>query len=188
MLRWKTNVYQNRVKNYVYGRTDGTMVDDHGAADPTGEFLQRFWSQNDATIRGIEAEVSYNLRGKGFSWRGFADTSRGTLSGAGNLPLQPTTRFGGEIGYREGNWRSGLKVLHAEKQNRLASFETYAAPAYTQVDANLSYTQNFNAMPVTWFAIAKNLLNEDIRLSTSVLREVAPLSGRSLIVGVRTSF
>lgn len=188
LLRWKTNVYQNRVKNYVYGRTDGTMVDDHGAADPTGEFLQRFWSQNDATIRGIEAEVSYNLRGKGFSWRGFADTSRGTLSGAGNLPLQPTTRFGGEIGYREGNWRSGLKVLHAEKQNRLASFETYAAPAYTQVDANLSYTQNFNAMPVTWFAIAKNLLNEDIRLSTSVLREVAPLSGRSLIVGVRASF
>ncbi|RQO34760.1 TonB-dependent receptor [Herminiimonas sp. KBW02] len=188
LLRWKTNVYQNRVKNYVYGRTDGTMVDDHGDPDPSGEFLQRFWSQNDATIRGIEAEVSYNLRGNGFSWRGFADTSRGTLSGAGNLPLQPTTRFGGEIGYREGNWRSGLKVLHAEKQNRLASFETYAAPSYTQVDANLSYTQNFKSTPVTWFAIAKNLLNEDIRLSTSVLREVAPLSGRSLIVGVRTSF
>lgn len=188
LLRWKANAYQNRVKNYVYGRTDGTMVDDHGDADPTGEFLQRFWSQNDATIRGLEAEVSYNLRGKGFSWRAFADTSRGTLSGAGNLPLQPTTRFGGEIGYREGNWRSGLKVLHAEKQNRLASFETYAAPSYTQVDANLSYTQNFNSTPVTWFAIAKNLLNEDIRLSTSVLREVAPLSGRSLIVGVRTSF
>ncbi|MNR80719.1 putative TonB-dependent receptor precursor [compost metagenome] len=188
LYRWKTNVYQNRVKNYVYGRTDGTKLDESGTPDPDGEFLQRFWSQNDATIRGVEAEVSYNLRGNGFSWRGFADTSRGTLSGAGNLPLQPTTRVGGEIGYREGNWRSGLKVLHAEKQSRLARFETYAAPSYTQVDANLSYTQNFNSTPVTWFAIAKNLLNEDIRLSTSVLREVAPLSGRSLIVGVRTSF
>ncbi|WP_076593204.1 TonB-dependent receptor [Herminiimonas arsenitoxidans] len=188
LIRWKTNVFQNNVKNYVYGRTDGTRVDDTGAVDPTGEFMERFWSQNDAVIRGIEAEVSYNLRGNGLSWRGFADTSRGTLTGAGNLPLQPTTRFGAEIGYREGNWRSGLKVLHAEKQDRLASFEDFVTPSYTQVDANLSYTQNYNAMPITWFAIVKNLLNDDIRLSTSVLREVAPLPGRNLIIGVRTSF
>jgi len=43
-------------------------------------------------------------------------------------------------------------------------------------------------MPVTWFVLLKNLLNDDIRLSTSILADEAPLAGRSLIVGVRTRF
>lgn len=188
LLRWKANLYENRVKNFIYGRTDGTKVDEDGTTDPDGEFTQRFWSQNSATIRGAEAEISYNLRGQGGSWRGFADTSRGKLTGLDNLPLQPATRFGGEVAYRQGPWRSGVKVLHAQQQDKLASFESFVTPSYTQVDANLSYTQRYNASDVTWFAIIKNLLNEDIRLSTSVLRENAPLPGRNFIVGVRTSF
>ncbi|CAL63074.1 Putative outer membrane protein [Herminiimonas arsenicoxydans] len=186
LVRWKANIFQNRVKNFIYGRTDGTKVDEDGVAG--GEFTQRFWAQNSATIRGAEAEVSYNLRGEGWSLRGFADTSRGKLTGLDNLPLQPATRFGGEVGYRQGPWRSGVKVLHAQQQDRLASFESFATPSYTRVDANLSFTQNIHSTQLTWFAIVKNLLNEDIRLSTSVLREVAPLPGRNLIVGVRTSF
>lgn len=186
LIRWKANIFQNRVKNFVYGRTDGTTVDEDGM--PGGEFTQRFWSQNSATIRGAEAEISYNLRGEGWSLRGFADTSRGKLTGLDNLPLQPATRFGGEVGYRQGPWRSGVKVLHAQQQDKLASFENFVTPSYTQVDANLSFTHNINSTQLTWFAIVKNLLNEDIRLSTSVLREIAPLPGRNLIVGVRTSF
>ncbi|MFJ7567292.1 TonB-dependent receptor [Herminiimonas sp. NPDC097707] len=186
LVRWKANIFQNRVKNFIYGRTDGTKVDEDGLAG--GEFTQRFWSQNSATIRGAEAEISYNLRGEGWSLRGFADTSRGKLTGLDNLPLQPATRFGGEVGYRQGPWRSGVKILHAQQQDKLASFENFVTPSYTQVDANLSFTHNISSTQITWFAIVKNLLNEDIRLSTSVLREIAPLPGRNLIVGVRTSF
>src|SRR5690606_6741456 len=188
LLRWKANLYQNRARNYIYG-VMGDAVDDHGHLDPTGEFTERFWSQGDARIRGAEVEVSYNKHGEGFSWRGFADTSRGKLSNSGgNLPLQPATRIGGELGYKQNNWRSGLSVLHGKKQERLANFEDYATPSYTRVDANLSYTQRIGAYPVTWFAIVKNLLDDDIRLSTSVLKETAPLSGRNPIIGVRTSF
>jgi len=188
LLRWKANLFHNQVKNYVYGRSAGT-VDENGAADPGGEFTQRFWSQGDATIHGAEAEISYNEQGSGWSWRAFADTSRGRLDDAGNLPLQPTTRYGGDLGYRSGPWRSGLSAVHAQRQDRLAAFEDFAAPSYTQVDAHLSYTQGArSAMPVTWFVLLKNLLNEDIRLSTSLLAEQAPLAGRNLIIGMRTSF
>jgi iron complex outermembrane receptor protein len=187
-IRWKANLFQNRVQNFIYGRTDGTLVDDAGTPDPSGEFTQRFWSQADATIRGAEAEITYNQNGPGVSLRAFTDTSRGRLDDAGNLPLQPTTRYGGEVGYRTGDWRSNLSVTHALKQDSLADFEDFAAPAYTLVDANLSYSQRIGATRVTWFATVKNLLNEDIRLSTSILADVAPLPGRNLIVGVRTSF
>ncbi|MDB5761177.1 MAG: putative outer membrane protein [Herminiimonas sp.] len=186
LVRWKTNVFENHVKHFIFGQITGNKLDDNG--DIGGDFNERIFSQADATIRGAEAEISYNLRGEGGSLRGFADTSRGRLDNAGNLPLQPATRFGIEAGYKQGPWRSGMTLLHAQGQDRLASFETTETPAYTQLDANLSYTQRYGTYQVTWFAIAKNLLNQDIRLSTSVLKDVAPLPGRNLIIGARTMF
>ena len=187
LVRWKGNLFQNKVSNYIYGRTNG-QVDEEGNADAGGEFTQRFWSQGNATIRGAEVEVSYNWNGDGFAARTFADTSRGSLDNQGSLPLQPATRYGLELAYRTGPWASGMKVLRARKQDRLAAFETFETPSYTQLDANLSYTQKLNGVKLTWFALARNLLNQDIRLSTSVLKESVPMSGRNLILGVRSSF
>lgn len=187
LIRWKANLFQNHVSNYVFGRNAGT-VDNSGAPDPAGEFTERFWSQADATIRGAEAELSYNLRGEGFSIRGFADTSRGRLDNMGNLPLQPASRYGVDLGYTQGAWRGGLTILRAQQQDRLATFETSVTPGYTKIDANLSYTQQVGSLQLTWFALAKNLLNQDIRLATSVLKDVAPQPGRSFILGVRTKF
>jgi iron complex outermembrane recepter protein len=187
-LRWKTNLFENRIRNFVYGRMDGLTVDEAGAPDTDGEFSRRFWSQSDATIRGAEAEISWNQTGQGASFRGFADTSRGRLDDGSNLPLQPATRFGIEAGYRAGAWRGGASLLRARQQDRLAPAETTATPAYTLLDANLSYTVKTATADWTWFAIAKNLLDEDVRLSTSLLRTVAPQPGRNLVVGVRTTF
>ncbi len=185
LIRWKTNIFQNRIKNFVFGTITGNTLDDDGNAG--GELNERVFSQVDATIRGAEAEISYNQRGEGFSTRGFTDTSRGVLNNAGNLPLQPSTRVGINVGYKQGSWRTSASVLHALKQNRLAAFET-ATSSYTQLDANVSYTQRYGNAQITWFALARNLLNQDVRLSTSVIKDVAPLPGRALIVGIRTRF
>jgi len=186
LVRWKTNLFFNRVNNFIYGQLTGNQLDEDG--NPGVELNERVFGQADATIRGAEAEISYNLRGEGFSVRGFSDTSRGTLDDAGNLPLQPATRFGTDLGYKQGPWRSGVSVLRALHQDRLAVSETVSTPGYTQLDANLAYTQTLGGTQVTWFALAKNLLNQDIRLSTSVLMDVAPLPGRSFVFGVRTRF
>jgi len=43
-------------------------------------------------------------------------------------------------------------------------------------------------MDLTYFISAKNLLNEDIRLSTSLLKDIAPLPGRNITFGVRAKF
>lgn len=187
LIRWKANVFQNEVSNYIYGMTSD-KVDESGIPDPAAEFTLRNWSQARATIHGAEAEITYNYLGEGLSGRLFSDTSRGKLVTLGNLPLQPAMRYGASAGYRIGAWRSGVSVIHARQQDRLASFETFTTPSYTQLDANLSYTQQFASSKVVWFAIIKNLLNQDIRYSTSVLREVAPIQGRNLIVGARTVF
>jgi iron complex outermembrane receptor protein len=36
--------------------------------------------------------------------------------------------------------------------------------------------------------LAKNLLNDEIRMSTSVLKDIAPLAGRSIVFGARAKF
>ena len=185
LLRWKANLFYNRVKNFVYGDITGNTLDDTGAAG--GELNERIFRQDEATIRGAEAELAWNPRGAGWSGRLFADTSRGTRENAGNLPLQPASRAGVDVNYRQGPWRGGVSLLRALRQDRLAASES-ATPGYTQLDASLAYTQNLGRHDVTWFMVARNLLNEDIRFSTSVLKDQVPQPGRNLIVGVRTMF
>lgn len=185
LVQWKANIFHNRVNNFIVGRLSGNTFDEDG--NPGGELNERLFAQADATIRGAEAEIAYRPGGEGMSARAFADTSRGKLNGAGNLPLQPSTRYGLELNYKNGDWNSGTSIVHTDRQDRLSSFET-ATPAHTRVDARLAYTQRTADQRITWFAAIRNLLNEDIRLSTSLLKENAPQPGRSLIVGVRTMF
>lgn len=52
----------------------------------------------------------------------------------------------------------------------------------------MSYTQKAGAYDLTYFLLAKNLLNDEIRVSTSVLKDIAPLAGRGFVFGVRAKF
>ena len=186
LVRWKGNLFLNKVKDFVYGNINGNRVDDEG--HPGDDLRERRFEQADASVRGAEAELTYNQQGQGFSGRVFADTSRGKLARGGNLPLQPATRVGAEVGYRRGPVRAGLSLVEGLRQDRLARFEDAATPSYTQLNANVSLTQRFGNHDVTWFMLAKNMLNEDIRFSTSVIKDVSPLPGRSVVFGARAKF
>lgn len=180
LVQWRANVFENQVSNYIYGTYPGTV-------DATTGYQVRQFVQADATLRGAEAELTYNWHQPGYSSRLFFDTARGTLDAGGNLPLQAATRLGVEGAYAHGAWRSSLSVTHALQQTQLASFETDPTPEYTQVDAAWSLRDRFMGQEVTWYLQGRNLLNEDIRYSTTVeaLRLYAPQMGRSLILGAR---
>jgi iron complex outermembrane receptor protein len=186
LVRWKANLFRNKVSDFIYGNITGQLVDAEG--NPGEELRQRIFEQADATIQGAEAELEYNPNGFGWSGRVFADTSRGKLDAGGNLPLQPATRVGASAGYKVGAWRAGVSLVHSEAQDRLAASEQTETPSYNQLNANLSYTQKLGGQDLTWFVLAKNLTNEEIRLSTSVLKDIAPLPGRNIVLGVRAKF
>ena len=81
--------------------------------------------------------------------------------------------------------------MHADAHRRTASSslsQETPTDAYTSVDASVSYVQRYANADLTWFLLARNLLNEDIRLSTSLLKDYVPQPGRSIIIGVRTRF
>lgn len=186
LVRWKANVFRNKVSDFIYGHITGNLLDAEG--NPGDELRERIFEQADATIQGAEAELEYNPTGAGWSGRVFADTSHGKLERGGSLPLQPANRVGVSTAYKMGAWRAGLSLVHAQSQDRLASFETSDTPSYNQVNANLSYTQKVDGADLTWFLLAKNLTNDEIRVSTSVLKDIAPLPGRNVVFGVRAKF
>jgi len=186
LLRWKANLFRNNVSNFIFGHITDLSLDEEGNAG--GEFRQRLFEQAPAHIQGAEAELTWNASGMGWNGRLFADGSRGKLDSGDRLPLQPADRIGASVGYRQADWRAGLSWTHARGQDRLASFESTPTPAYNLVDANLSYTQKLAKTDLTWFLLAKNLLNQDIRLSTSLLKDISPLPGRNLVFGVRAKF
>ena len=196
-LRWKANVFQNKISNFVYGSIGAEVCADTGQ-DASGGCVAgveslptRTFSQNNATLRGYEVDVNYNLHEYGWFGRAFADDSRGTLDNLGYLPLQPVMRVGTTLGYQDANWRSSLSILNASSQTRIAnanvSNET-TTRGYTRVDANISWRQRMGENELTWFVSARNLLNEEIRLSTSLLKDYVPQPGRNFIVGLRTRF
>jgi iron complex outermembrane receptor protein len=186
LVQWKVNVFRNSVKNFIYGHITDRMLDDAG--EPGGAFRERLFQQADATIRGVEAEIEYNPHNNGWNGRLFADTSRGKFDDDSSLPLQPATRLGASVGYKTEAWRAGVSLTHAQSQDRLAVWETSPTGSYNQLNANFSYRQKLADYDLTWFLIGKNLLNEDIRVSTSLLKDISPLAGRSLVFGVRAKF
>ncbi|MBB3220380.1 TonB-dependent receptor [Pseudoduganella umbonata] len=186
LVRWKANLYRNKVDDFIYGNVTGMLVDEEG--NPGEELRERIFEQANATIRGAEAELTVNEHGAGWSGRLFADTSRGKLDAGGSLPLQPADRVGASVAYKMDALRAGLSLVHARGQDRLASFEGTPTDSYNQLNANLSYTQKAGAYDLTYFLLAKNLLNDEIRVSTSVLKDIAPLAGRGIVFGVRAKF
>jgi iron complex outermembrane receptor protein len=188
-LRWKGNLFQNKVRNFIYGQY-GSSVDEDGVLCGgvcAESFTQRDWMQANATLYGGEAEVSYNLHGTGLSVRSFADTTRGRLDNGDNLPLQPAARIGISAAYLQGPWRSNASLIRTAAHERIASTET-TTPGNTRFDISLAYTQRYGRFDLTWFLIGKNLLNQDIRMSTSVLKDQAPAPGRNIIIGMSSRF
>lgn len=193
--RWKVNVFANRFSDFVHtagvdADSDGIAdrVDDAGAPDPDGEFLVQRYVQAGARFRGIEAEWTWKPEGAPATLRVFGDVVRAKLADGSNLPRIAPARAGFDAGLRSGPWSGNLTVIRALSQRRTAPLET-PTPGYTRVDAEVTWRLEDSARGgITVFLQGSNLLDQEIRLHTSYLKEVAPSMGRSFTLGLRGEF
>lgn len=195
--RGKIGVFQNRIRNYVYARNadsngDGVAdrVDDTGALNPAGAFQLIQYAQAQAVFRGFEGELSWRPEGSRFGARLFGDRAEGRLAGGGgNLPRISPARLGFEADYKTGAWTAYGTLLRVFRQDRVAALET-ATPGYVRLDAGIEYAlkPGEGGAVTTLFLRGNNLLNEDMRVHTSYIKDFAPLPGRSIVAGLRTSF
>lgn len=183
-MRGKASVYANRFNNYIYGYYTGLYI-------PTYENFSVVTAQQAAaTIKGVEGELSYNWNQTGLAGRIFGDASQGTFDAGGNLPLQPAPRLGAEIAHQKNGWLANASYIYSYQQNRLASWEIGPAPSYNLLNAGLSYTERVKDVNWTVYLNMKNLLNQQVRYSTTpmAVRLFAPQPGRSFMVGLRGAF
>ncbi|HEY4292923.1 TonB-dependent receptor [Luteibacter sp.] len=183
LIEGKVAVYYNRYNNFIYLADTGEVEDD---------LPVRNWAQNDAKFRGAEAEATFHVaKGANGNWdiRAFGDTVRATLSdGGGNVPRIPAGRGGLQLKWSMEDLRASVGAVRYFKQDKTAEFETDTA-GYTLVDAHFAWT--FHNDPRTqWeaFVDGNNLTNQTARPATSLFKDVAPLPGRNVSVGVRGYF
>ena len=149
------------------------------------------WRQADARFTGGEAELDWALADNASgTWvlRLFGDAVRAKLVDGGNLPRIAPARVGSELRWERGALRASLGAVRYMQQDRVAAFET-ATPGYTLVDAHFAWhadTRAGNAWEL--FVDGSNLLDAEARPHTSFLKDLAPLPGRGVDLGVRIFF
>ena len=175
------NIFYNDIKDYLYMRDTGVYIDDVQIARMT---------QDDAVFKGIEAEFSMPISQSDHHFTElsvFSDYVRASLDNNGNVPRIPPLRYGAQITHSHSNWLYKLRVTQVDEQSKVAVNEM-PSDAYTQVNASVDYHADWQGGEFTLFAKANNLLDESIRNHASILKDVAPEAGRSLIVGLRFEF
>jgi iron complex outermembrane receptor protein len=193
--RAQASVFVNRVRDYIYGFFDGTstdVLDENGNVEETLSNL--FFTQADARLAGGEVEFAYGAR-TGAQARVWGDLVRARLASGpndgANLPRISPARLGLDLGWRSERWFAQLAVTRVFRQDRVASFDLRdgaperATAGYTRVDVGAAY--RLPGLPVTLFLQGRNLTDQDIRVHTSFLRDLAPLPGRSLWFGLRAA-
>jgi iron complex outermembrane receptor protein len=81
----------------------------------------------------------------------------------------------------------GIDVRWAAEQNKTAAFEL-PTNSYVLLNLDLDVRPFKDHPEIRFFARARNLTDEQARISTSFLKDVAPLPGRDFRLGAQVSF
>ncbi|MGR8922002.1 MAG: TonB-dependent receptor domain-containing protein, partial [Gammaproteobacteria bacterium] len=201
--RFDFTLFYNHVDDFVYLASndlngDGIadrVEDDFGATgeivDEDDALLLVNQRQQGAEFWGFELEGRMALfddtRGRA-DLRLWTDYVNGELDDGSNVPRLPPLRFGGNVDYSRGPWYGRFAVTRVTDQDDSAPLET-DTDGYTMVDIDVGYVLYVAGRgEVTLFARGTNLADETARRHTSFVKDLAPLPGRSGLIGVRARF
>ncbi len=194
---YTASLFYNQVDNYIYESGTGLLAiseeheeelaeegAEHEHEEEEGTPVYYF-QQSDADLYGFEAEVFYNISDE---WRieAYGDYIRAKLDNE-DLPRIPPLRLGSTLRYQGQSLGGEVGVEWYDEQTKTAPYET-ATDGYTLLNASVEY--DIASAGVDWvlFARADNITDEEARVHTSFLKDLAPLPGRNFSVGVRAVF
>ena len=194
-IRWKAGqdsvtfgAYYTKFSNYI-----GLRSANRDELTEDGTYKVSEFSGIKAEFKGVELEgktmltdyVQFNLRGD------YVDAKDKT--NGGYVPRISPLKLGAGLKYEFDRFGARLDVLHAFKQNRVATNFNYEpgkeliTDAYTNVSMMATYKLP-TQLNLEAFTRANNILNEEIREHTSFLKDIAPMGGRSIMFGLRGEF
>ena len=199
-IRWKSGqdsltfgAYFNKFSNFIGLLSTDSLGLAHAEDGGDITYKKSTFSGIKAEFKGVELEgktmltdyVQFNVRGD------YVDAKDKT--NGGYVPRISPLKLGAGLKYEFDRFGARLDVLHAFKQDRVASNYNYEGTkelitdAYTNVSMMATYKLP-TQLNLEAFTRANNLLDQEIREHTSFLKDIAPMGGRSIMFGLRGEF
>jgi iron complex outermembrane receptor protein len=178
---FSASAFYNNFSNFIYEAQTGEILDDL----PVFQFFQ-----DGAVYWGFEVQGTTTLANIG-DWalnaNLLADYVNANIDNVGPAPRIPPFRVRGGLDMGTDNVTYQVEVEYGAEQTRVADFET-TTPAYTLVNASITWTPFVDKPGIYFVFAANNLLNQDIRRAASFLKDYAPLPGRDFRASLRFAF
>ena len=175
---------------YLTEFSDFLYLQDQGIEED--ELPVRQWTQQDARFYGVEGEALFHLlesEGLSLDLRLTGDWVRARLDrsvadGNRELPRIPAARLGGTLEFATQRWGGEVSAQRTFDQD---DAPTFALPTEGFWMLNAYVARHFERgdQHGEVFLRARNLLDEEARLATSFLKDLAPLPGRGFELGLR---
>ena len=195
-------VFANRFNGYIFEQPTGLIALPHPddtefvspadaeAAEDGGLPVFQF-VQHDARFYGAELETIFHLYHRDQQLLDFtlgADLVRARNTTEDTpLPRITPARWKAGLAWTNGVYSLGGDAQFVARQTRVATLET-STPGYTLVSAYASCRMTVRRLVFDLYLRGTNLGDDEARMHTSFLKEVAPLPSRSLTLGLRTTF
>ena len=193
------NAFYNQVDNYYFQEETGLFAEsghdhDHGEEghgeeghdEHSDELPVYLFGSADAILHGFELQVAWQTTDN-LKLDFFADYVKARLKDGGALPRTSPMRVGSHVAYTLDNIRADLDITYFAKQDDISTFET-ETDGYTLVDASITYDISLGDIDLSVYLSGENLTDEEARVHTSFLKDIAPRPGRNFAFGVRGYF
>ena len=195
--------YRTTFSNYIGVFATGNTRDSTGNVDPTpdpsaptrttggDEILAEYrYRQVPARFTGFELEGKVNLLegAHKLDVEFGLDRVRATDQRTGEpLPRIAPMRARTALAFATGPIGAQLELIHARKQDQVPSGDL-PTDAYTLTNVYLTYGFKLAGADLTAFVRGQNLFDQEARVASSFLRDLAPLPGRGVQAGLRATF
>ncbi|MDA1343276.1 MAG: TonB-dependent receptor [Proteobacteria bacterium] len=190
-LRAEFDLFHNWAVDYIAQQRSGQFVDEDGNSCVVDCIPLVTTTQNNATFKGYEAKLIFPMMVNHYGFLDFtlfSDYTRGQFENGSDVPRMPPLRYGWQLDYGKNDLTSYLRFTRTESQTHAGDFETPTA-SYFLLNVGAQYKiKAYKDAELLLFAKGNNLLGENIRNSTSYLRNFAPEPGRGAEIGFRVSY
>lgn len=190
-VRAEFDLFHNWASDYIAQERSGQFVDEDGNPCVVDCIPLVLATQNDAIFKGYEAKLIFPMMENNYGFLDltlFSDYTRGEFNNGSDVPRMPPLRYGLQLDYGKNDLTSYLRFTRAERQTNQGDFET-PTDSYFLLNIGAQYKlKAYKDAELMVFAKGNNLLDENIRNSTSYLRNFAPEAGRGAEIGFRVSY
>lgn len=181
-------VFYNHFDGFIGLFPTGAEEDDLPVYEYRGTDAEFFGAEVEAVIHVLEPVVAGQVETDHLNVELRADYVQANEIDSGDpLPRISPFHASAALDYKKGAFGARLESEFSAHQSETAEDEL-PTESYVMFNAALTYTLVAGPVTTDFYVKGVNLTNEEAREHTSFLKDVAPLSGRGVVAGVKMAF